>query len=290
MALVSGLLSVIRPSQWIKNAFVLAPLVFSQRIFEQGRATSALWACLAFCLASSASYVFNDIIDRKRDAGHPLKRDRALASGSITVPRAVLLAASLALFALAMAWKLGPAFVAVLASFLLLQAAYSLWLRSVVLVDAAAISGCFLLRTQGGALAVEAQMSAWLFLCTFLLALFLALAKRRHEIALLGADAKHHRDVLGRYSAALLDQTLTVLAATTIVAYTAYAMWPGVAEKLGTTQLYLTVPFVVMGLLRYLFLVYGRAVGEPTEVLLADLPLQASIVLWLAAVLALLYG
>ncbi len=290
MSAVADLSSLLRPSQWIKNAFVLAPLLFSQRIFEEGRAVSALWACLAFCLASSASYVFNDIVDRSRDAVHPLKRNRALAAGRVTVSTAAIFAAVLLAACLSMAWPLGPAFMAALVSFLVLQAGYSLWLRSVVLVDAAAISACFLLRTLGGVVAVEARMSAWLFLCTFLLAMFLALAKRRHEVVLLGADGLHHRDVLGRYSAALLDQVLTVLAVTTIAAYMAYSMWPGVAEKLGTTQLYLTVPFVVIGLLRYLFLVYGRAEGEPTKVLLADLPLQASIVVWLATVFALLYG
>ncbi len=288
--MASDLLSLLRPSQWIKNAFVLAPLVFSQRIFEEGRAGAALWACLAFCLASSASYVFNDIIDRRRDAVHPLKRDRALASGRVASRLAYALTGVLALVSLAMARALGPGFIAVLGAFLALQVAYSLWLKEAVLVDATAISGGFLLRTLGGALAVGARMSAWLFLCTFLLAMFLALAKRRHEIVLLGSGAEQHRGVLGRYSATLLDQVLTVLAATTIAAYTAYSMWPGVAEKLGTTRLYLTVPFVVIGLLRYLFLVHGRAEGEPTKVLLADLPLQTSIVLWLAAAFALLYG
>ncbi|SVC64963.1 uncharacterized protein METZ01_LOCUS317817, partial [marine metagenome] len=224
------------------------------------------------------------------DAVHPLKRDRALASGRVASRPAYALTGVLALVSLVMARALGPGFIAVLGAFLALQVAYSLWLKEAVLVDATAISGGFLLRTLGGALAVGARMSAWLFLCTFLLAMFLALAKRRHEIVLLGSGAEQHRGVLGRYSATLLDQVLTVLAATTIAAYTAYSMWPGVAEKLGTTRLYLTVPFVVIGLLRYLFLVHGRAEGEPTKVLLADLPLQTSIVLWLAAAFALLYG
>ncbi len=285
------LIALLRPAQWAKNAFVLAPLVFARRFFDAGDLADASLAFVSFCLASSASYTFNDIIDRDRDRSHPLKANRPLAAGRVSGAVAAALAGALVAAALVSGWPLGSEFLAILAAFLVLHALYSAALKSLVVVDVMAIAGAFVLRAAGGVVAVEARMSPWLFVCTFLLALFLALGKRRHEAVLLGADAGGHREVLGRYSVRLLDLLIVVVSVATVVVYALYTVAPEVESKLGTERLYLTVPFVVFGVFRYLFLVYGRDQGgNPTEVLLADIPLQAGIGLWIGTVFWLLYG
>ncbi|RMD84739.1 MAG: decaprenyl-phosphate phosphoribosyltransferase [Candidatus Dadabacteria bacterium] len=283
-------LALVRPVQWVKNGFVLAPLVFSRRLLEPEAGFAALVAFAAFCLASSAAYVANDIADRDRDRRHPLKRDRPLAAGRVDTWRAARLAAVLGAGAFALAAWLGWRFSAVVAAFVALQMLYSAVLKEVVVADVAAIATGFVLRAAGGVVAVGARMSGWLLLCTFLLAAVMALGKRRHEALLIGDDAHRHREVLGRYTVALLDRMIAAAAAATLVAYGLYAWSPAVARKLGTERLYLTFPFVVFGLFRYLFLVYRRdAGGSPTDVLLGDAPLQAAIALWLGAVFFLLY-
>ncbi len=286
-----AIVRLLRPAHWVKNGFVLAPLVFSGRLLEAEVLGSAVEGFVAFCLASSAAYVLNDIRDRDRDSRHPIKLRRPLASGEVSLAMAIGLGLMLTAGGLAIAWRVGPVFTLLLASFLGLQAVYSLGLKQVVVVDVVAIAAGFVLRAAAGVVAVDARISGWLFLCTFLLALFLALAKRRHEITLLGGDADGHREVLGRYTKVALDRSIGMVAVCAVVAYSIYALWPAVAEKLGTERLYLTIPFVVFGVLRYLFLVYGRAEGgNPTKVLLADLPLQAVVGCWGATVIALLYG
>ena len=288
-AAVRDFLVLIRPAQWVKNVFVLAPLVFSQRFFRPTELISAGIAFVAFCLASSASYTLNDVMDRDRDREHPLKCRRPIASGRVQAPAALALAASLAVVAVALSWTLGPVFLGILAAFLVIQVLYSTALKSIVVVDVATIALLFVLRAAGGVVAVGARMSPWLFLCTFLLAMFLGLGKRRHEIALLD-DATSHREVLGRYQVRLLDQMITIVAMTTIVVYAVYTVWPSVEAKLGTERLYYTVPFVVFGVFRYLFLVYGREEGgSPTDLLLGDIPLQVAIAGWIVTVFLLLY-
>jgi 4-hydroxybenzoate polyprenyltransferase len=287
---VRDLLELARPAQWIKNVFVLAPLIFSQRFFRSGVLLCALIALVAFCLASSASYVLNDVIDRDRDRGHPLKCRRPIASGRVPVTEALAMAAALAVTAVALSATLGPLFLGILAAFLGLNVLYSTTLKTVVVADVATIAVLFVLRAAGGVAAVAARMSPWLFLCTFLLAMFLGLGKRRHELELLEGDAANHRAVLGRYSVRLLDRLITVIAVATIVAYAVYTVTPSVEAKLGTERLYYTVPFVVLGVFRYLFLVYGREEGgSPTDLLLADIPLQIGIAGWIVTVFVLLY-
>ncbi len=279
-----------RPQQWVKNAFVLAPLMFSQRVFEPGASVAALAAFVSFCLASSAAYVFNDVTDRDRDRSHPLKRQRPIAAGRVSVRQALRLAFGLIAFSLVVAGFLGVSFLAYLLVFLLLQALYSSVLKSLLVIDVLAIATGFVLRAAAGVVAVGAHMSSWLLLCTFLLALFLALGKRRHEVVLLGESASEHREVLGLYSVAQLDRLIAVVSVATAVAYGFYSTSPVVAAKLGTDRLVLTVPFVVLGLFRYLFLIYRREEGgSPADILLGDGPLQAAIALWLAAVFLLLY-
>ena len=281
---------LLRPTQWVKNAFVLAPLVFAQRFFEAQDFAHAGTAVVSFCLASSAAYVFNDIVDRERDRGHPLKRERPVASGRVSVGRAAVTGVASLFAGLGLAGAVGPHFVAVVGAFCLLQILYSTILKNIVVLDSMSIALGFTLRAAGGVVAVQADMSPWLLVCTFLLALFLALGKRRHESTLLGDDAGLHRDVLGRYSLKVLDQFIAISAVSTMIIYSLYCVSPQVAAKLGTEYLYMTIPFVVFGVFRYLFLVYGREKGgSPTDVLLGDLPLQFGIFGWITSVFVLLY-
>ena len=284
------LIVLMRPSQWAKNAFVLAPLIFSRRFFDEQALAAAVSAVAVFCAAASASYILNDIVDRSRDRNHPLKRGRPLAAGRTSVGSAAALAVALAAAASFGAFSLGPRFTVILGCFFALQVEYSLFLKRMVVVDVLAIATGFVLRAAAGVVAVGAWMSPWLLGCTFLLATFLGLAKRRHEVVLLPGTAGDHREVLSAYSERGLDHLLRAAAAATVVVYILYAVSPTVAQRLGTADLWATIPFVVFGVLRYLFLVYGRnGGGSPTDVLLGDVPLQAGIVSWLLVVFFLLY-
>ncbi len=280
----------LRPAQWVKNGFVLAALVFSLHLTDAVAVARTLVAFVVFCLASSSAYVWNDLLDASRDAVHADKRDRPIAAGRVSRGAATRLAAALAAGAVAGAASLGPAMLACLGAFLALQAVYSLWLKHVPVVDAVSIASGFVLRTAAGVVAAGAQMSAWLFLSTFLLALLLALAKRRAELASLGREAPRHRPALEAYGRVPLDPVLAALALLVVALYTQYTLDEEVAARLGTGQLYLTVPFVVCGIFRYLFLIYGRDEGgNPTESLLGDRPLLATVGLWAATVVVLIY-
>lgn len=280
----------LRPAQWIKNGFVLAALVFSLQLDDAGAVGRTLLAFVLFCLASSAAYVGNDVLDAGRDAVHGVKKHRPVAAGRVGVREAVLLSAGLAAAALAGAGLLGAAMMACVAAFLALQAAYSVALKHIPVVDVVCIASGFVLRTAAGVVAAGARMSAWLFLATFLLALFLALAKRRAEITSLGDMAPAHRPALDLYRRTPLDTAIPALALFVVALYTQYTLSEDVAQRLGTDHLYATVPFVVCGVFRYLFLIYGRDQGgNPTEALLGDRPLLASVALWAAAVVVLIY-
>lgn len=286
----ADLWSALRPAQWVKNGFVLAALVFSLHLTDRTAALRTLAAFVVFCLASSAAYVGNDVLDAGRDALHRDKKHRPVASGRIPARTAAALSASLAVTALAASALLGTPMLACVAAFLGLQAAYSLVLKHVPVVDAVAIASGFVLRTAAGVVAAGARMSAWLFLATFLLALFLALAKRRSEVVLLGASAAGHRPALDLYRRVPLDPVLGLLALMVVALYTLYALDAEVARRLGTGSLYATVPFVVCGVFRYLFLIFGRDEGgNPTEALLGDKPLLAAVALWAATVVVLIY-
>ncbi len=287
---MSDLIALMRPSQWVKNAFVLAAAVFSMRFLDPEAIWRALMACALFCLASSAAYALNDVIDAEGDRAHPLKRSRPVAAGRVTPRGALLFALTLAALALGGSMLLGLAFTVCLGAFLALQVGYSLVFKQLVMVDAVALAAGFMLRVGAGALAVGTRLSGWLFLCTFLLALFLALAKRRQEIALLRENAALHRNVLEQYNASQLDTLITVTGAGAVFVYIQYTLSPEVAAKLGTGQMHLTVPFVVFGVFRYLFLIYGHNKGaSPTDVLLDDRPLQLDVAAWVVTVLMLLY-
>jgi len=282
---LKALILALRPHQWVKNVFVLAALVFargSEGGLFQGRMDDVrrtMWAFAAFCLGASAIYLVNDVMDRESDRRHPTKRNRPIAAGRVSVAQALTLAAVCAAGAIFFGHRAEgepiPVWPIVL-GYMLLNFAYSAWLKHIVLVDAFCIAAGFLLRVIAGALAVPAVMSHWLLLCTMFLALFLALCKRKAEIDLLGEGRGEHRAILREYNAAFLDQMTTVLAACTIVTYTMYTVADETVQKFDGDRLVLTVPFVVFGLGRYLFLVHTqKGGGSPTKVLLGGDPLFA---------------
>jgi 4-hydroxybenzoate polyprenyltransferase len=265
----------LRPRQWTKNLLLFAGIVFAAELGDAGRWAAAATAFLAYCAASSAAYLVNDVRDARSDRLHPVKRARPVARGELAPRSALVLAAALGLLALVLAAALGPLSLACLAGFLALQAAYSLRLKAIELVDVIAIAGLFVLRASAGAIAVDVRISEWLLLCTFLLALFLALGKRRAELALEGART---RPVLAGYAPGLVDQLLAIVAAATIGAYSAYAL---TAHE--SAWLVATVPFVVYGLFRYLLLLHRRGLGEePDALLVEDVPLLVTVAAWAA--------
>jgi 4-hydroxybenzoate polyprenyltransferase len=278
-----------RPKHWVKNVFVFAPLVFAHQL---GDSQSLLLACAAFavfCLLSSSVYLVNDIADRESDRLHPVKRRRPIASGELSARTAGVFALLLAGGSLAAALALSVPFAAVTSTYLLTNLAYSMMLKRVVILDVMVVAAGFLLRAWAGSVVIDVEMSHWLVLCTGLIALFLGFVKRRQELAGLG-EATEQRPILREYSLPFLDQMISIVTASTVLAYTLYAFSPEVAAKLGTPWLGVTIPFVLFGIFRYLYLVHQRGEGEnPTLLFLSDGPLIATLLLWGAAVLMALY-
>jgi 4-hydroxybenzoate polyprenyltransferase len=269
-------LVAMRPRQWTKNLLLFAGIIFAAKLGDPARWLAAVTAFVAYCAASSAAYLVNDVRDAESDRLHPVKRSRPIARGELSPQVALALAGALALAAVVLAGMLGPMSLACLAAFVALQAAYSLGLKAFELVDVLAIAGLFVLRASAGAIAVDVRISEWLLLCTFLLALFVALGKRRAE---LGLDGVRARPALDGYSVALVDQLLGIVAAATIAAYTGYAL-----AAHDTRWLVATVPLVVYGLFRYLLLLHRRGLGEePESLLVEDLPLLVTVAVWAAA-------
>jgi 4-hydroxybenzoate polyprenyltransferase len=288
---IRPLVQSLRPAQWAKNLFVLAPLVFGDLLLDRAAALRALLALVAFCCGSSAVYLVNDLRDREEDRRHPLKRLRPLAAGTLAVPVAIAAVIVLAAAALAIAWWLGLSFLWILGAYLLLNVLYTLWFKHMVILDVMSVSLGFVLRVEAGAVATGVAVSRWLFLCTIFLALFLAFSKRRHEITLLAGAASGQRPVLDHYSPAFLDQMINVVTASAVVSYALYAVAPETVRKFHTENLVYTIPLVLYGIFRYLYLMYQRP-GErnPTEAILRDAPFLVNILLWGLAVLWIVYG
>lgn len=286
-----GLARSMRPHQWAKNLFVLAPLVFGQELDERASIARALLAFAAFCAASSGVYLVNDVRDREEDRRHPLKRRRPIAAG--VVPVALAVAAAVGLFAVAAVCgaALGWGVLGVLAAYTLLNLLYSAGLKHVVILDVMILALGFVLRVIAGGLAIEVEVSSWLLLCTIFLALFLAFSKRRHEIVLLAEEAAGQRRVLDHYSPAFLDQMINVVTASSVVSYALYAISPETAARFHSRWLVYTVPLVLFGIFRYLYLVYQKPEERnPTEAILKDPPFLINMALWAAAVVWIVYG
>jgi 4-hydroxybenzoate polyprenyltransferase len=280
----------LRPAQWSKNLIVFAGLLFGMRLFDIGAVLAALSAFAVFCALSGVVYLVNDIVDRDSDRLHPLKSKRPIASGAVPVPVAAGAAVAISAAALAGAYVIGPAFAGVGAFYLALQILYSFAFKHMVILDVLTIAIGFVLRAVAGALAVHVEISHWLLVCTILLALFMALAKRRHEIVLLAGGAMNHRPILGEYSAYLLDQMIGVVTASTLISYIFYTISPETQAKFGTAWLGLTIPFPLYGIFRYLYLVHQReGGGSPADLLLSDRPLLACVALWALTVAVIIY-
>jgi 4-hydroxybenzoate polyprenyltransferase len=286
---ISGLLLSLRPEQWTKNLIVFAALIFGQRLFDPAAVGRSLAAFFIFCALSGVVYLLNDVSDREADRLHPLKRHRPIAAGEVSQSAALGVAMVVAVAALAAAFWLRPALGWTGAAYLALFAAYSRVLKHVVILDVLTIAIGFVLRAAAGAVAIAVPISQWLLVCTILLALFLGLSKRRHELTLLAESASGHRKILEEYNPYLLDQMIGVVTASTLVAYIIYCTSPETTDKFGTANLVLTTPFPIYGIFRYLYLVHQRGAGSPSEVLLTDRPLVACIVLWGLAVIAIIY-
>jgi 4-hydroxybenzoate polyprenyltransferase len=280
----------LRPRQWVKNFFVFAGLIFSQSLF-----TPLVWPALAafaiFCALSGAIYLFNDLADVEKDRLHPTKRRRPIASGALSVPAGAAIGVLTLVGSLVAAYALSGRFGVVATVYAALLTGYSIWLKHVVILDVLTVAIGFVLRAVAGAAAIGVEISGWLVICTILVALFLALGKRRHEYLTLHGDAAAHRPILAEYSESFLDQMVAVVTASTVTAYALYTMSPDTVAKFHTRWLPLTLPFVLYGVFRYLYLLYRRELGgNPSDLLLSDRALLINTVLWMVALLLVVYG
>ncbi|MBM4156458.1 MAG: decaprenyl-phosphate phosphoribosyltransferase [Lentisphaerae bacterium] len=281
---------LLRVRQWTKNLAVFAALVFARRLTDPASLAEVMEAFVAFCLASSAAYIVNDIRDRDADRLHPVKSRRPIAAGAVGVGEAWVLAAVLVAAAFAAAALSGVRLVASVAAYLALQAAYNLKLKHVPTLEVFALAAGFVIRVAAGAWILAVEVSPWLLLCTMNLALFLALAKRRHELIEMEDGAGAHRKVLDSYSPHLLDQMISIVAAATVVTYALYTLAEQTVRKFGSAHMIWTTPFVILGVFRYLYLIHQKKLGgSPEWVLLTDLPILATVVLWAATAAAIVY-
>jgi 4-hydroxybenzoate polyprenyltransferase len=289
--MLKPLLIALRPKQWIKNLIIFGPLVFSLNLNQIDMGILAVRAFLTFCAVSGAVYLLNDIFDRERDKQHPIKKARPIASGALSVPAALVAIAVILVVAVLSALSIGTGMLLIISAYIVNNILYSFRLKHVVIVDVGSIATGFVLRVLAGAVAIDVIASPWLIMCTILLASFLGFSKRRHELLLLQDAGDSHREVLQEYSEQLLDQLIMISAATTLMSYALYTVSEKVIESFGTTNLIYTVPFVLYGLFRYLYLVHMKnSGGSPTEVLLTDLPLVTSVAAWLVVCTIIVYG
>jgi len=287
---IRSIFVTLRPQQWVKNFVLFAGLVFSQNLSNSDMVLKTIAGFALFCLLSSSVYILNDILDRESDRKHPLKSNRPIARGDIKISTAVVLFVLLALVALGLSYRLSPSFALAALGYFVLNLLYSLYLKHVVIIDVMCIALGFVLRAVAGAVVIGVEISAWLIVCTTLLALFLGFGKRRHELMLLDNQATDHRKSLSEYSQYFLDQMISVVTASTVIAYAFYTLSPDVESKLGTKHMDLTIPFVLYGVFRYLYLIHQKeGGGSPTKMLLNDKPILANIILWLISVVLIVY-
>lgn len=288
--MLKHIIKSMRPKQWIKNLLVFAAIIFSENLLVWGKLLRTIAAFVFFCLVSGAVYIINDVVDRENDRTHPKKRFRPIAAGELGVVPALTAAVVAVAVALIGGFYLDWRFGLVIAGYFMLQLAYSFVLKRVVVLDVMVVAAGFALRAISGTYVIAVQISPWLFVCTILLALFLALAKRRHELLFLEGGGISHRSVLGKYSETLLDQMIAVATSATVITYCLYTIAPETVHKFGTHNLILTMPFVLYGIYRYLYLVYRREEGgAPEKVFFTDVPLIINVVLWLLSVVLILY-
>lgn len=288
--MLGALLKSMRPKQWIKNLLVFAAVVFSRNLFHLESFLATMGAFAAFCLVSGTVYIVNDLVDREGDRRHPTKKNRPIASGRLGTGPAIAGAFAALVIGLGGAFWLDWRFGLLLAGYLVMQLAYSFRLKQLVVLDVMIVAAGFAMRAIAGTFVVHVDLSPWLFVVTILLALFVAIAKRRHELMFLEGGGISHRTVLGKYSETLLDQMMAVATSATVIAYCLYTIAPETVAKFGTSYLILTVPFVLYGIYRYLYLVYQKEMGgTPEKVFLTDLPLIVDLVLYFVSAVLIVY-
>jgi len=279
-----------RPQQWVKNLFVLTPLLFSHSLFAPAQVGRALASFVLFCLVSSSVYLLNDIQDRSQDRLHPTKRFRPLAAGELNLGVALGAMVTFLLVALAGGVLLDKILALILLSYWLINLLYSIWLKHQVILDVFALASGFVLRVVGGGVAISVEISHWLVLCTTFLALFLSFSKRRQELVRLGQGAGAHRQVLGEYNAYFIDMMISIVTASTVMSYALYTVSAETVQRFHTRGLMLTLPFVLYGIFRYLYLVYHENQGEdPTQSLLTDRSMVINLCLWALTVGVIVY-
>jgi 4-hydroxybenzoate polyprenyltransferase len=284
-------LVTMRPGQWPKNAFLLAALLFSRNIFHPAQVLTSVFAFGVFCLASGAVYVLNDLLDMEQDRNHPKKQSRPLASGALDPETGALAFSILLPVSLLAGYLVNGTFLLAVSAYLVLQIAYCTFIKKIILLDVFAIASGFFLRVAAGSAAIQVPMSKWLLICTIFISLFLALAKRRHELLALGEGAGEHRKVLEEYNLLFLDQMVSIATAGTIVSYSLYTLSEETIAKFGTSRLWLTVPIVLYGISRYLYRVYRHGDGgQPEELVWKDRPLLACVAVYVVSVVLILYS
>lgn len=289
-SLIQNIIVSMRPKQWTKNLFIFATLLFSKNLFNLSLLLTTILAFVIFCLLSGGVYLINDIVDLERDKNHPRKTKRPLAAGQLGISSSIIAAVLLILISLTVSFLINLYFGLVALSYFLLMTAYTLVLKEIVIIDVLTISFGFVLRVVAGALIIAVEVSPWLLICTILLALFLALAKRRHELILLEDAASVHRRILREYTSKLLDEMMAVVTASTLMAYILYTISSRTIEELHTKNLIFTTPFVIYGIFRYLYLIHQKGLGgNPEDILLKDKPLIVNIFLWILTVIIILY-
>lgn len=287
---IQAVLKSMRPAQWMKNLFIFAAIIFAQRFFDIPLLLKTSAAFLVFCILSGALYILNDLNDIEEDKLHPKKSARPIASGEISKSQALFLFFILSLISLFLAFWLNKYFFFAAFIYFILQLAYSLKLKHVVILDVFIVAAGFVIRVVAGGLVIEIPLSSWLLICTMMLALFLAMSKRRHELLLLEDNASGHRPILMEYSPYLLDQMIAVVTASTLIAYCLYTISEETVEKFGTANLLLTSPFVLYGIFRYLYLIHQKGKGgSPEELIIKDKPLLIDILLWIGSIALILY-
>jgi 4-hydroxybenzoate polyprenyltransferase len=283
-----------RPGQWTKNLVAFAALIFSRNLTDRALAAKSVEAFAVFCLLSGVVYLINDVADVEKDKLHPTKKHRPLPSGRLAARHALTAAVVGLAVGVYAAWRIGSEFLVVACAFVALNLLYSFVLKRVVLLDVISIAVSFIMRAIGGVEALRAldpaiEISPWLLICTLFLSLFLAFCKRRHELVSI-QRASHRRDVLVEYSPALLDQLVGITAGGSVLAYAIYTIWPDTVERFGTTDLVYTVPLVLIGVMRYLYLVYNKQKGgNPSELLIHEKFILITVLAWIALVVAILW-
>lgn len=287
---MTGLIRSLRPRQWTKNLFVFAGIIFALKFFEIALLLKVVYAFIIFCFLSSSIYLINDVGDAESDRKHPTKRFRPIAAREINPFLAIFTAVILALISLIASVFLNSSFALIASIYFTLMLLYTFLLRDIVILDVFSIAAGFVLRAIAGVVVIAVDLSPWLVICTILLSLFIALGKRRHELLALSGSAAEHRKILDEYNPQLLDQLISAVAGSTVMAYTLYTLWPDTVAKFNTHNLIYSVPFVLYGIFRYLYLIYEKEKGgKPEEILLTDIPLMMDLVLWIAALMIIIY-